>query len=185
MRRWHVAIALYVCIAATTAGAAAQTTTPKQSKVWTNITLDTDNVTNRTVLSMTATVPVAGSSDFYQFTMKCASPRLGDAGTLQSIDISTFSAGSTARTVPWLTDRYAHTSKAFQYRIDNGELRVAVLNGQYANSGRARTLFMTSIPKTRLVIVNIFDDETVEVVFDVLTPETRTLIEDMCSIARS
>jgi hypothetical protein len=184
MHRWHSAIPLSVFIAATTAAAAAQTATPQQSKVWTNITLDTDKATNRAILSMTATIPVAGSSDFYQFTMKCAAPRPGDAGTLQSIDISTFSAGSRPRTVPWLIDRYDHTSKAFQYRIDNGELRAAVLNGLYANSGRARTLFVTSIPKTRLVIANIFDDETVEVVFDVLAPDTRTMIEDMCSIAK-
>jgi hypothetical protein len=146
---------LWVALLLQTTRSVAQTTTPEMMKIW-NMTLDTDKLTDKKMLTSIATVRVSDASPFfYQFTMKCD-------GLLQSINISTFEGSSNPRPIPWqatvtqtqsggqvhtfsadpvIVREHATVTKPFRYRIDSDNINGDTLIQRYGNAGQTTSMF--------------------------------------------
>lgn len=177
-------IAAAVCLAGASLSAFAQSGTE-----W-GMSIDTDKMTDRKTLIATASTQVSDvRSPAYQLELRCD-------GKVQQVSIATFDATGAGRDISWQTETFSPerarslgvltlsavtvSSVGFRYRVDDAPAQRAVLAQQrYANAGTSRIL-PDALPSKRLLVADIFPDETVEFSFTALTQGERDAIQKMC-----
>jgi TonB family protein len=195
-------------LSASVANAIGQTPTRNESP-W-MLTASTDKLTDRKTLEATASVRVSGpSSPFYQLILKCVVGKTRDvslatfdgAGQPRAIPFATRVEETGAASYVGdirIPQEVVGTSRDIRYRMDSNTAESArLIFGEFSNAGRVALgqsvganwfagvlgidLFSKSgLPTTRLVIVNVFPDETVEFSFAALTTDERAAIQTAC-----
>lgn len=198
MRTVRLFVVLTVsALTATTATRAQQLSATEQgmTKPW-DFTVDQDKFTHKKVLTARATVASSETpSHIYRLTFECD-------GDSREITLGTFDTTDAAnvmmvpRPLPGLQTSEA-TVISIQYRVDSGT--PSSVSAFSAQSDSANVVVLASgifgakeglpggtfsetatLPRNRLVISDLFHDETVEFPFATLTSDSRAALEKMC-----
>lgn len=138
-----------------------------------------DKLTDKPTLTATTSVMLSAQSPYvYQLEMKCdgSTPKL----TLGTFDAVVANSGvMQPRPIRWSTSALGQLN-TFRYRADDKAVDMAFLSQIVANVGNVHTMELVETPARRLVIADVFPNETVEISFARLSATERDAMNRMC-----
>ena len=174
--------------------AGASNAAPLSDTTWA-ITTAKDKLTDKDTLTATATTTTA-DKNVYQLVLTCTSGDRNERDT----NIGTYEAAgllgsASGRAIPW-TFAGDTLSRTIRYRMDSGEVQQTRIVKVYDNVGntvksmvlgqhlevveQSRDFFGGGLPTTRVVVSDVFPDETVEFSFAALRADERAALHTMC-----